>query len=276
MRAVVHVNNTAHQGEHAAWMKRGLERHGFRVMFAHWDRPEPAELVVVWGWKQANVTRAALRAGAPILVAERGHLPDRMKWTSCGLNGLGNRAVYAKVEDGGARWRRNFGHLEQPWSDRGDHTLVCGQVRGDAALYGCDFHAWAQRATDGLRAKGHHVVYRPHPLSLRLQNDRWHPRGARLSEAPLAEDLARASLVVTYNSTVGVETVLAGVPTVTCDAGAMAWDVTTHDIDAAPVRPERADWAHRMAWTSWLRAEIEAGDMWEHLRHELPACATAP
>jgi hypothetical protein len=283
VRAIIHVNNAAHQREHAAWVRSGLERHGAKVSFAPWnavgwERRQPPDLVVIWGWKQRHVITACQQRGIPIVVMERAHLQPRMEWTSCGLNGLGNRGTYAACNDGGARWRQHFDHLMQPWRNPSDPprdcALICGQVAGDASLWGCDFHAWAQSATDKLRAAGMEVVYRPHPLSVRLQRDLWRPAHARFSTAPLADDLAGAALVVTYNSTVGVETVLAGVPTVTFDQGAMAWDVTTHDLDAVPVRPDRTEWAHRLAWTGFLPKEIEDGTMWEHLKEAMP-CATA-
>lgn len=279
MRAIVHVNNAAHQRQHASWVKSGMQRHGVEVLFAPWNtigwaRRESPDLVVIWGWKQRHVIAACQQRSIPILVMERAHLPPRMEWTSCGLNGLGNRATYAKVDDSGARWREHFAHIEQPWTEHGGYALICGQVQGDASLWGCDFHQWAQGATDTLRSRGYNVLYRPHPLSMRLQNDYWHPRGATLSKRSLADDLADSQMVITFNSTVGVETVLAGVPTVTCDAGAMAWQVTTHSVDADPIRPDRTTWMHGLAWTGFLPAEIESGFMWEHLKGQMP-CAMA-
>jgi hypothetical protein len=276
VRAAVHINNLAHQKQHAAWMRNGLRRHGVDVVYAVWGVPAAADLVVIWGWKQPAVIAAAKRRGTPILVMERAHLPPRMEWTSCGLNGLGNRGRYAACKDGGARWRQHFQHLEREWTRRDGYVLLCGQVLGDAALWGVDFRAWAQEVADKLRASGRMVVYRPHPFAFHKQGDAWCPTGAQFSRADtLGDDLAGAALAVTYNSTAGVEAVLAGVPTVTSDVGAMAWEVTSHDLGADPVRPDRTEWAHRLAWTSWRAAEIESGETWEHLRHGLPACATA-
>jgi hypothetical protein len=271
VKVTIHINNASHQREHAAWARRGFERHGVQVAYSGWNVPADADLVVIWGWKQRRVIDAAQKRRKPILVMERGHLPPRMEFTSCGLNGLGNRAAYAKVEDGGARWRKHFGHLIQPWQNCQGYAVVCGQVRGDASLWNCDFHKWAQGAVDTLIARGLDVVYRPHPLSVRLQNDLWCPKGARFSRAqsPLVEELAGASLVVTYNSTSGVETVLAGVPTVTFDAGAMAWPVTTHSLEDAPIRPDRTAWAHDLAWSSWQSDEIADGTAWDHLKRAL-------
>jgi hypothetical protein len=198
-----------------------------------------------------------------------------MEWTSCGLNGLGNRGTYAKCEDGGVRWRHHFGHLEQPWTDRDGYTLICGQCAGDAALWGCNFRKWAQDACDVALSVGRQVVYRPHPFAYKMQGDRWHPKGARFSVALLDDDLAGAAQVVTYNSTAGVETVLAGVPTVATDEGAMAWPMCTHLVDAKPLRPDRTAWMHGIAWTGFLPAELESGFMWEHLQRTLE-CAASP
>jgi hypothetical protein len=87
--------------------------------------------------------------------------------------------------------------------------------------------------------------------------------------APLAEDLTGAAQVVTYNSTAGVETVLAGVPTVATDQGAMAWPMCTHLVDAKPLRPDRTEWMHKLAWTGFRPREIESGFMWAHLKEAL-------
>jgi hypothetical protein len=273
VKAVIHINNAAHQQQHAAWMREGLRRHGVDVRFAPWNVATQSDLVVIWGWKQQRVIAAAQKRGTPILVMERGHLPPRMEWTSCGLNGLGNRGTYARCEDSGARWRKHFGHLEQPWREHDGYALVCGQVIGDASLWGCDFRRWAQDTTSNLASQHRPVVYRGHPLSIR-HGDRWCPRGAKLSTGTLAEDLAGASLVITYNSTVGVETVLGGFPTVTFDQGAMAWPVTAHSLNDAPVRPNRTEWMRSLAWTSWRPNEIANGAAWDHLQ-QLPVCTAA-
>jgi hypothetical protein len=269
MKAVIHINNSEHQQQHAAWVTAGLRRHGVNVVHAARNVPAEGDLVVIWGWKQRIVIEAAQKRGRPILVMERAHLPPRMEWTSCGLNGLGGRGTYARCDDAGARWREHFGHLDQPWTERDGYTLICGQVAGDAAIWGCNFHAWAQDACNAAIDRGQDVVYRPHPFAYKHQNDRWHPKGSRFSVAPLAQDLSGASQVVTYNSTAGVETVLAGVPTVVTDEGGMAWPMATHTVEDMPARPDRTEWMHGLAWTGFRPSEIESGFMWAHLRERL-------
>ena len=272
MLAAFHVNHAEHQRLHGEAMRAGLARHGIRCEFHPWDKPVACDFAVLWGWRQQRV----IAAGRPILVMERGHLQDRFVWTSCGWGGLGRHARYAEVDDAGARFRHQWGALLQPWRESWDPerpVLLCGQVPGDAALGDLDVDAWAQAMTDQLLVVGSRVRFRPHPFLVREGRPLGCPRGAVLSLTPdLAGDLAVSKLVVTYNSTVAVETVLAGVPTLTLDPGSMAWDVTPHEFrDVGHVRPPREAWAARLAWCQWSLEEIRAGTAWEHLKGLLPA-----
>ena len=92
-----------------------------------------------------------------------------------------------------------------------------------------------------------------------------HPRIENLT-GTMDEALARAKWVVTYNSNAGVLATLAGIPTVTCHRGAMAWEVTGHDPLVCPPQPDRTAWTNRLAWTQWTDEEIARGDAWDHLR----------
>lgn len=276
MKAVLYYyDDVPHHKQGMALMAEGLRRHGFATAFSTDDAPKDADLVVMWGYRRQEVIDAAARRGTPVLVMERGHVQPRMVWTSCGFNGLGRRALYPAAPDGGARWNKHFAHHLQPWRSGGDYVLVCGQLPGDVALQGSDIRVWAQNAIDTLRAKGHAVRYRPHPY-VALIGENWLPENATISTCPiakdfydpslLAEDLRDASMVVTFNSTSGVECVLTGIPTVTMDEGAMAWPVTTHDLAAPPHTPDRTAWCHDLAWTQWLPEEIQNGETWAAAR----------
>lgn len=261
MKAVLHVNNAAHQKQHVAWMVEGFNRHGITSIIAEYDVPAKGDFAVIWGWKQRAVIERCENFGMPILVMERGHLQPRMEFTSLGWDGLAGRAKYPSPDVCGGRWERHWGAFE-PWRAEGSYALVIGQVRGDASLYGVSFEAWAQSVTDQLILDGHTVRYRPHPLMVR-HKELWRPKGAEFSTRSLEDDLSGASVCVTYNSTTGVEAVLAGVPTVTFDRGAMAWPVTTHDLECLPVTPDRAEWVERLACCQWNEDEIRSGEAWE-------------
>lgn len=64
---------------------------------------------------------------------------------------------------------------------------------------------------------------------------------------------------MTYNSTAGVEAILAGAP-VWCDEGAHYAAV------ARATRPKRLAYLRRLAWAQWTCDELRDGSAWEFLR----------
>lgn len=253
MTIIVHAGAHEHQQVAAAQMAAGLARHGLAV---RWNEHRPCDIAIVWGGRQRE--RVAGEAGH-VLVMERGHVGDRMTMTSCGWDGLARRGRYPLAMDGGARWRARYGELMRPWTHREGYALVLGQVSGDAALGGLDVLAWAGEVATDLRGRGWDVRFRPHPLA---QSGLL---GVRRIGGTLEQALAGAAFCVTFNSTSGVEAVLAGVPTIALDAGAMAWPVASHAVGERLVRPDRELWAHDLAWTQWSPEEISNGEAWAHL-----------
>lgn len=271
LKAIIHVNHDEHQRQHAGWMAAGLARHGITPIFGEFDVHQGGDVAVVWGWRQASVIRSCKEAGQPILVMERGHLGDRMFWTSVGWGGLGRRGTYADGKDGGDRFWQHFQISQETAGNK--YVLVCGQVEGDAALGAQNPLTWARWVAGKLRERGHDVVYRPHPVIRRI-GDEWCPDTARLStNEDLAEDLRGARACVTFNSTAGVEAALAGYPVVAMDEGSMAWPVASHGPHESfriPERSEREAWAHRLAWTQFSPDEIRSGFAWEAVFSVMP------
>lgn len=267
MKAVLHANNSTHQTEAIAWMCEGLGHHGISWEIAEYDSPRAGDFAVIWGWRQHEVKDWCRRYDMPLLVMERGYLQPRMEFVSLGWDGLAGRGRYPLTC--GDRWEQYWGEMA-PWQAGAGYALVCGQVPRDASLYGVDFNTWAQRVTGQLIEQGREVVYRPHPIMLQA-GQFWRPSRARLSTGSLDGDLADAAVCVTFNSTTGVESVLAGVPTVACDEGSMAWPVATHDVDDILVTPDRLAWARRLACSQWSPWEIKSGEAWAAIREVMRA-----
>lgn len=259
MKVAIVANPTAqHQRSHAAAMAEGLKRHGIDAPIQRSHERISAGVVVCWGWRMGLLMQ---RAARDVLVMERGYLGDRFAWTSLGWNGLNGRARFVTPEDGGARFRRQF--RLAPWRAGGDYVLIAGQVPGDMALGGRDLAPWyAEAARDAARAYGLPVRFRPHPEAARLGRRPPAVPGASAATGTLAEALAAAAVLVTWNSNTAVDAVVAGVPAVAAERGSMAWPVAGHAIGDR-VTPDREDWAARLAWCQWSLDEIRDGRAWE-------------
>jgi hypothetical protein len=66
------------------------------------------------------------------------------------------------------------------------------------------------------------------------------------------------------NSSIAIQTVMCGIPTVTMDKGSMAWPVTSHVINKITT-PDREDWCNWIAWAQWSHQEIKEGIPWDYI-----------
>jgi hypothetical protein len=262
MRIHAFMRPSAHQQDWVGAFCRGLARHGL-VFEVNPAQDAACDVAVFWSHRWRKVIAAQRAAGRDYVVLERGYLGDRMAWTSVGRNGLNGRADFAAAGAPADRFERHFAALLRDWRTpfAGGHTLVIGQVPGDAAIQGLDVHDWADTVAAALRARGERPVFRPHPL------DR---SGCRPGLLPaiggtLADALDGAARVVTFSSNAGVDAALAGVPVCALDRGAMAWPVATHALATPPAMPDRTAWAAALAYSQWNKAEIEAGVPWARL-----------
>lgn len=250
----------AHQATWGGAFAAGLRKHGWEVELV--TRYRPADMVVFWGVRLAAEI-AQQKARGEVVVLERGYLPDRFQMASVSFGGgLNGRGEFRGPHADPSRWQRLFAPLLQPWRDNAEgEVLIMGQVTGDASIQGVDIEAFYARAAAAYRALDFTVRYRPHPRGRTL------PRAPR----PLALDLESARFVVTWNSNSAVDAVLAGVPAIALDRGSMAWEVAGHELGRLPPAPDRAAWAHRLAWCQWSKAEMASGQCWDAVGRELVA-----
>lgn len=209
------------------------------------------------------------RLKRPILVAEMGYVKRGKSavvgseefYFSFGIGGLNGRANFNNKNSPGDRWEKLNTALV-PWKQTGDTILVCGQVPDDSAVQHVDYRQWVHNTVSQLKETTNRVIFRPHPEAPDVQApcDR--------SDWTLQEDLERAKVVVSFNSNIAVDAVIAGVPSVVSDIGSMAWSVSGHDLKdvLSPPNPDRQQWAFDLAYAQWNPTELQAGLPWLHLR----------
>lgn len=257
-----------HRFEHAApWLEAfcsGLRRHGVPHVRVPQGEIVDADCAVFWSIKRDDVIDRQKKRGRRYLVLELGYMGDRHHWASIGYDGLNGRADFCTDNVPGDRWEKHFAHLMRPWRTGGRGCdLVIGQVPGDASIGHINIMSWLGDIARAL--DGRDMVFRPHPLAADMPT----PRGMRRSMGCLVGDLRSARRVITFNSNVGVDAILHGVPVVAFDQGSMVRSVARHGLPGWPVYPDRTAWAHRMAYCQWTRDEIANGDAWEHLKRGL-------
>ena len=266
MRAAVYLNRTGNGGISGQMtaLAEGFVRHGVAVSYFNVTPDFTADFAVVWGWRKGAHIRAQ-GFTKPILVAERAYLPDRFEWTSLGWDGLNGRARWPEAQDRGERFWRYWGDKTYEWERFDGYWLIIGQVLGDAALTMVNFPKWVDETIEALERKGVDVIFRPHPEAVR-RGQTFNVPEYMIQQGPLSDALAEAACVVTWNSNTGVDAVLAGVPTITHDEGAMAWDVSSHSVFESLTTPNREGWFRDMAWKQWTMDEMRSGRAWEVVR----------
>ncbi len=258
----IYTNRQDYQESHAGALKSGLAVHGIKTTVLRQFTPCREKVVACWGWRPGKLLQ---KAGKQVFVMERGYVGDRFKWTSLAWNGLNGRATRYSNEADPARFAEHFGHLMKPWKSGGDYVLLIGQVQGDASLGGMDLRRWyEQTARDARQAYGLPVRFRPHPVSIK-RGHHLKVLAAKTLDGTLEQALAGAAVVITFNSNTAVESVLAGVPTVTLDMGSMAREVTGHRVGDWCI-PDRSAWAARLAWCQFSMDEIRSGFAWQCVR----------
>ena len=220
-------------------MAAGLEAVGVRVEVAHDRIRREGALPILFGtthWRSLEV--------GDFLLVDRCSFGDTNKFVSLVRNGHGRRGDHRVPEHPcPSRWEKH-GLPVAPWR-RGGQTILCGQHESYSPTWP-DLRAWY------AAVKSHCTHFRQHPASD-------NPTGL-----PATREWSRAAKAITLNSSVGVAAVLAGVPTVTMDEAAMAWDVTAH-VPHETFMPDRTPWLHWLAWTQWSWDEIKEGKPWAHL-----------
>jgi hypothetical protein len=257
-RAIIVANERAeHQQSWGAAFAHGLRLCGWQVSMQR--SPAPCDMLVLWGTRNRHAIDAQKRAGGEVCILERGYLGDRFAWTSVSFGGLLNgRATFRGQFGDASRWERHFTPLMKPWRENRDgYALLIGQVPGDQSIAGADIGRWYSETAGELKRLGHDVRFRRHPVAVQ-RGHRCSVPGVPIVEGDLAEAIAGATVVVTFNSNTAVEAVLVGVPTISIDPGSMAWDVTSHNL-AEIVTPDRTAWAWALAWKQWRREEMESG-----------------
>ena len=244
----------------------GLESHGHKPTLSHWaDYNQDVDLAVVWGVHHTPLIKHIKDTKKDYLVLERGYIGDRTEYTSCGFNGLNGHADFVNKNSDDKRIHL-FEELLQPErTERGDYIIIMGQIPYDASVKHIGFNYWLDNTYKMLKAiTDRRIYYRPHPL----YENPYIPEGMQVIHGDLHHVIHRAHCIITLNSNTGVDSILAGVPTISMDKGSMVYNITPHDLSAlfSLKLNDRTQWFNDMSYTQWGLKDMASGATWEHLK----------
>ena len=243
MGILIHADQKiAWQVPFAIKMKQGLKQIGIPSEFST-SRYRESDIAILCGttlWRQ-------IEADGRYLLVDRCSFGDTNQWVSLVWDGHGRRGDHCVPEDKGTRWKSTGVRIKR-WKKTGSRIVLCGQTKTYSPHYD-RLEDWYNKV----------VVFSTH--------FRKHPSGTNPTTRPPVKDWEDCGMAITLNSSVAVDAVLNGIPTVTMDEAAMAWDITSHAPNEVyqPHTPDRRSWVRWLAWTQWHHDEIQAGEPIRHL-----------
>ena len=229
MQIGVHLRGGGNLTDHRSLnIAKGLEALGHKVVYR--GRGEGAtgdDLTVQTGFARSVALLSSIEQEIPYLVMEAPfwrHI-DIFANSSWGFNGLAGGAFRHDPKES----LRPKPELLPP-KTKGT-TLIIGQKPTDHSLRGEDHGKWLKEKF----LQYPDADFRPHPLMVPL---------ASLLDLQL--DLQNRRTVISYNSTVGTEALIAGCCSTPEHYGSMAYNVT-----------DRAEWLHKLSWGQFSHEEYQ-------------------
>lgn len=225
----------------------------------------PADASVVFGGAKRSFIKSMTKEviatrtiadGGRMLYVEEGFV-RRGEYYSIGWDSINGRAEFYNERSPPDRWQRLGVKLQKRRRDR-EAYLVCGQVPWDVNVQDTDHGLWCRTMFAEMQRLGFDTKFRPHPRMINDPKARYGISHEHWDTRPLAECLRDYSHVVTYNSNIGVDAVIAGCETMAADKGSMVWGIDMLG---------RQQWAANLAWAQWTLDEMRQGLPWAHLCH---------
>jgi hypothetical protein len=242
MKVVIHCKKLGWHQRYLEFFRQGFKKHGIAIEATDRETTVPCDVAVLFGpnyWKQIE------RTHPQYLMVNRKFLGDVNDNVALSWNGFNGRGQFCVDDVNATRLRRHSFDLE-PWrKDKTGVSVLCGQFDlGRCGRYQ-SIQQWYKDVQLTLNTT---IFFRKWP-----------------GDRPLVRDCANAESAITLNSTVAIETVLLGIPTIACDEGNPAWPICAHHIGHIRRSDNRLAWLEYLANCQWHHMQIANGDFWRQL-----------
>lgn len=238
--------------------------------------PGDGDIGVVFGWyKNAYAPTMAKKPiiehyralGRHRLIVVESGFQLRGEYYQIGWDGFAGNADFVPSDVSRDRWDA-MPIRSKPWRDqKPGNTVVIGQLPRDTQVQDVDHARWCRetmaKCVDLFGFRSGRVLFRPHPRC--NEPEIYGIDQYSMDTGKLEDTLKAAERVVTWNSTTGVDAILAGVPVVAMDRGAMVWSIASHSLEDPLVYPDRKQWLASLGYSQWTLPEMAEGLPWQHL-----------
>ena len=250
------------------------------------NRNDDCDIAVIWSvlWMGRMqdyrfIWNRYKKQNKPVVVIEVGGIKRNETW-KIGINGVNREADYALEDLDENRWNK-FNIDLKPWKNDGENIILCGQHhRSHQWRNNPPMQKYFENQINEIRAHtDRHIIVRPHPrnsfiidtkkfknISLQYPiRDR-----ATYDDTDFEKILKKAYSVVNYSSNPAMTAAFNGVPIFVSEAS-LSYDVANPDFSTLnnPVKPDRTQWANKLAHTEWWIEEIREGTPWRRLKKKL-------
>ena len=219
------------------------------------------------GGHSRSVYDAYLNAGKKVVFFDKGYARGGIYRVS--VNSFQPLHYFQKEPRPRDRWDK-LGLELKPYADEGDSILFDGASNKYCIWMGFpEWAVWGEETVAQIRRYSTlPIIYRPRPS----HNNPIcvAPYGTELSFLTLAEDFARARVVVSYGGNIGWDSVLGGKPhfaigeSIARPLSETDWEKI--DEPHVPTEEARLQWASDVAYSQWHESEIKDGTAWKEIR----------
>lgn len=275
-----------------------LPTYAHDIDYVYDENYQACDVAVIFGsWKPRekghHVTRNSVANNAKTFVCIETALLNRRTdsvnshWR-VGINGfLYREASWAKLDRNTEKQRlEDLGIAWDSWkhNKKNGHIVLALQLPGDASLRGIDIHEWAFNTIVELRRHTERaIVVRSHPLhSIKAAPEHQQLVGRIVlsgikdvsysngAVTPWSDDLQDAYCSVTYTSGLAIDSIIAGIPTIACDPGNFASQISNKFLsDVENLKPPAVAtvraWLARLTACQWSVDEMQDGTCWQHI-----------
>lgn len=203
---------------------------------------------------------------------------NNYKYHRFGMNSPLNNGVFLNKNSPDDRWKRIQKELSIPlkdWTTDNSHILICTQPDNGYSMNRQSTINLIQEWIPKIRTyTDKKIIIKPHPNGMKnkevaeaIKNFTDRQDNVEIVEprSELLQYFEGAQCMITWNSTVAVDSVTFGIPTFSFHDMGFAYDVTDHDLNLfnTPTRFDRDQWLADIHYAQWSAEELATGELWD-------------